>query len=98
MWRFQYRADPYLRDLSNDELFARAGDLMTVSLGHSKDGRIGLGPALEDWSKMERFAHVLEELVIRGLDHQQPEILERMQVPKPNSQKVTRALKVLADR
>jgi len=69
---------------------------MTISLGHSGDGRIGLSPAIEDISKMERFTHVLEEFVIRGLDHRQPGILEAMQAPKPGSPKVRRALQTLA--
>jgi hypothetical protein len=95
-WRLQYREERYLRDLSNTELFARAGDLMTISLGHSGDGKIGLSPAIEDISKMERFTHVLEEFVIRGLELRQPGILEAMQAPKPGSPKVRRALQTLA--
>lgn len=95
-WRLEYREQRYLRDLSNPDLFARAGDLMTISLGHSADGKIALNPAIEDMSKMERFAHVLEEFVIRGIGHRQPAILEAMQAPKPNSPKVTCALQTLA--
>ena len=71
---------------------------MTASLGHSEDGKIALGPAVEDVSKMERFTHVLEEFVIRGVDHRQPGVLEALQAPKPNSPKVRRALQALAGR
>lgn len=95
-WRLQYHGERYLRDLPDSELFARAGDLMTVTLGHSKDGKIALSPSNEDPSKMERFTHVLEELVIRGIDYRQPGIVEGMQAPKPNSPKVRRALQILA--
>jgi hypothetical protein len=69
---------------------------MTVTLGHSRDGKIGFDPAIVDPSKLERFTHVLEELVIRGIDHRQPGIVEAMQAPKPNSPKVRRALQILA--
>ena len=95
-WQLPYRSDRYLRDLSNSELFARAGDLMSVALGHSEEGRVGLGPVKDDKSKLERYAHVLEELIIRSIDVRQPEIMQAMHVPEPNSPKVTRALKVLA--
>src|ERR1035441_1609425 len=98
LWRLQYRADRYMRHLSNDELFVRAGDLMTVSLAHAEDGRIALSPALDDPSNGKRFTHLLEELAMRGIDHRQPQILEAMQAPKPNSPKVRRALHVLANK
>ena len=65
--RIQYRLDRYLRDLSEDELFERAGNLMTITLQHSMDGKIALSPVGEDPSKMERFTHVLEELAIRRI-------------------------------
>ena len=97
-WRLHYRADRYLRDLPDGDLFARAGDLMTITLQHSRDGKIALGPVDEDPSKMERFTHVLEELVLRGMDYRQPGIVEAMRAPKPNSPKVRRALEVLARR
>jgi len=95
-WRLQYRKERYLRDISDGELFERAGDLMTVSLGHSEDGKIALGPANEDRSKMERFTHVLEEFVIRGIHSRQPGIIEALQAPKPGSPKVRRALQALS--
>ena len=69
---------------------------MTVMLKHSKDGRIALAPITEDSSKIERYTHVLEELVIRGIDYRQPEIIAAMQAPKPNSPKVRRALRILS--
>lgn len=94
-WRLQYRGERYLRDQSDSELFTRAGDLMTVTLGHSRDGRIGMDPAIVDPSKLERFTRVLEEFVIRGIDHRQPGILEAMRAPRPNSPKVSRALQTL---
>src|SRR5208337_2479721 len=97
-WRIQYRADRYLRDLSDGELFARAGDLMTITPQHSMDGKIALSPVGEDPSKMERFTHVLEELAIRRIDYRQPGIVEAMRPPKPNSPKVKRALQVLDGR
>jgi hypothetical protein len=97
-WRLQYRGERYLRDLSDNELFARAGDLMTVTLRHSKDGKIALSPVGEDPSKMERFTHVLEELVIRRIDYRQPGIVEAMRPPQPRSPKVKRALQILASR
>ena len=95
-WRLQYRKDRYLRDLSDSDLFARAGDLMTVALEHSIDGRIGLSPINEDASKAERLTHVLEEIIIRGIDYRQRGIVEATHVPKPRSPKVMRALEALA--
>ena len=95
-WRLQYRRDPYLRSLPKSELCSRGGDLMTGMLQHGKDGRIAVSPIDEDWSKAERFTHVLEELAIRGLDHREPAIVKALKAPEPNSPKVRRALKVLA--
>jgi hypothetical protein len=97
-WRIQYRADRYLRDLPEGELFERAGDLMTITLQHSMDGKIAVSPVGEDASKMQRFTHVLEELAIRRIDYRQPGIVEAMRPPKPNSPKVNRALQVLDGR
>lgn len=111
----QYREDRYMRDLPNAELFTRAGDLIIVSVHHSKFGKLSPCP-----SKIEQFTHVLEELAIRGIHHrlafpvariaaaiasrfvllvpQQKGIAEAMRLPKPNSPKVRRSLKILERR
>jgi hypothetical protein len=80
-WRIRYRADRYLRDCPTAKLFARAGDLMTITLQHSMDGKIALSPVGEDSSKMERFIRVLEELAIRRIDYRQPGIVEALRPP-----------------
>jgi hypothetical protein len=95
-WRLEYQQEPYLRDLSSSDLFARAGHVMTGLVQHSQDGKIAVILIDEDISKMEKFTHVLEELVIRGIDYRQPKIMEAMQAPQPNSAKVSRALQILA--
>jgi len=97
MWRLQYREERYLRDLSVAELFERAGDLMTVSLKHSPDGKIALVANRHAHSEIERFTHVLEEFKIRGINWQ-PGFVKRLQLPKPNSAKVRRGLEVLRHR
>jgi hypothetical protein len=94
-WRLRYRTERYLRDLSNSDLFTRAGDLWTITLRHSQDGKIGISPNVFD---LERHMHVLEELAIRGIQCRQPAIVGATQAPKPDSPKVRRALKSLASK
>ena len=96
VWKLQYRDDPYLRHLPNADLLTRAGDLVAASLVHTPEGLIGLRPMESDLSAIERFAHVLEELAIRGLDYKQEPVRDALQVPKPDS--VRAALKRLAAR
>jgi hypothetical protein len=96
VWRLQYRGDPYLRDLSNDALLTRAGDLTSAMLVYTPEGLIALKSIEQDSSQMERFAHVFEELMIRGLSYKQDPVREALNIPKP--EKVRRALKVLASR
>ncbi len=85
-----------MRDLPTDDLLRRAGDLMTAMLVYTSEGKIGIEPIEGDLSKMERFAHVLEELALRGVDYRQPAVLEALNMPKPP--KVRRALQALAGR
>lgn len=85
-----------MRDLPTGALLSRAGDLITVMLEHSKDGKIAFRSITQDMSQAERFTHVLEELVIRGLDYREPKIVEAMKAPQPNSPKVRRALSKVA--
>jgi hypothetical protein len=96
VWRLQYRSDPYLRDLSNDALLTRAGDLTSAMWVYTPEGLIACKSIEQDSSQMERFAHVLEELMIRGLSYKQDPVREALNIPKP--EKVRRALKVLASR
>ncbi len=99
-WRLEYRANRYLRDLEVAELLARAGHFLTNILVHSADGRIAMKPTdLErDSSGMQRFTHVLEEMVVRGIDHRDSRVIQAMKAPKPKSAKVMRALKALVNR
>jgi hypothetical protein len=95
-WQRDYRGDRYLRELPNDALLTRAGDLMSAMLIHTADGKIGLKPIGVDAWGMERLTHALEEMAIRGLDQTQPGMLESLNIPKPA--KVRRALSVMARR
>jgi hypothetical protein len=99
-WRLEYRANRYMRDLTVEELLARAGDFLTNLSVHSMDGRIAMKPVdlHGDSSGTQRFTHVLEEMTIRGIDHRNSKIIEAMKPPKPKSPKVMRALKTLARR
>ncbi|MDQ6664909.1 MAG: hypothetical protein M3Z23_11000 [Acidobacteriota bacterium] len=95
-WRLQYRNEPYLRDLSNDDLFVRAGALMTAVTQHSEDGKLAIVSIDKDWSPMERFTHALEEFAIRRVGHREPAVIKAMHIPQPNSSKVKRAPKILS--
>ena len=74
---------------------ARAGHFLTNGLVHSADGRIALKPVdLEgDSSGIQRFTHVLEEMVVRGIDYRDSRVIQAMKAPKPKSAKVMRAFK-----
>ena len=95
-WRLQYRGDRYMRDLPNEDLFARAGDLTTAMTMYTPDGKVGLKAIEGELSEMERFAHALEEMAIRGFHHRQAGVLEALNLPHPPA--VRRALHKLAGR
>lgn len=99
-WRLEYRANRYMRDLNSEELFARAGHLITNALVHSGDGRIAMKPVdLDgDSSGIQRFTHVLEEMDLRGIDHRDTRVIEAMKAPQPKSAKVMRAFETLVGR
>lgn len=61
-WRIAYRADRYMRGLSDAEVDLRFADVMTNSTILTDEGKIGIGNIL--W--MEKFTHVMEELAYRG--------------------------------
>jgi hypothetical protein len=95
LWRIQYREDRYLRDIPTPDLLTRAGDLMSAMLRYESDGRIGIESInVAEISRMERLAHALEEMRLRGLSHRQAGIQKALNVPQP--EKVREALKVLA--
>lgn len=67
IWRRQYRAQPYLRHLSDDGVRARGADIMKRLAPHLiKDGP-GFVPE-RDSVLMEEFTHLLEEAAFRALD------------------------------
>lgn len=84
-WRSEYRANRYLQHLSQEELVARAGHLMTNLLALTAENKIGLlevrGPAAQ-WHR--KWGHALEEFVLRhgpfpaGMS---PEIQKSLQIP-----------------
>jgi hypothetical protein len=95
-WRLQYHGDRYMRDLPNEDLIARVGDLMTATNIVTPGGKLGLKPIEAELSEMERFAHALEEMAMRGLRHRQPGVLEAFNVPNPPV--LSRALQTLTGR
>ena len=97
-WRLDYRANRYLRDLTDLDVLARAGHIATNLLTHSSDGRLAVKPLDADSTWMQRYTHVLEELVIRCIDSRNQEIVNAMNSPIPKSPKVIKALKKLANR
>ena len=67
MWRKQYRARPYLRSLSDDELRSKAGEIF----GRLKSLFIKVGPGFKperDEGLIVEWTHFLEEAEFRGLD------------------------------
>jgi hypothetical protein len=99
-WRFEYRANRYMRDLTDENLMARAGHFMTNLAVHSTDGRLAMKPVdLDgDSSGVQRYTHVLEEMTIRATDYRDDRILKAMKPPQPKSPKVMKALEKLAGR
>lgn len=95
LWRLQYREDRYMRDISTADLLTRAGDLISAMLCYTSDGKVGIEPInVAELSSMERFAHALEEMRLRGLSHRQAGIQKALNVPQP--EQVRRAIGVLA--
>ncbi len=99
-WRLEYRANRYLRELTVEELLARAGDFLTNLAVHAPDGKISLKSVDLDGDSCgtQRFTHVLEEMTIRGISYRDSAVFRSMKPPKPKSPKVMRALKTLAGR
>ena len=95
LWRLQYREDRYMRDIPTADLLTRAGDLISAMLCYTSDGKVGIEPInVAELSSMERFAHALEEMRLRGLSHRQAGIQKALNVPQP--EQVRRALGVPA--
>lgn len=66
LWRKQYRANRYARHLSRPELNKRIRDILLNMLLVTPDAKIGLlGPDLVGAEWMEKWTHVLEEMVCR---------------------------------
>ncbi len=67
LWRRKYRANPYLRSLSNENVLARGADIMRRLMPHFlKDGP-GYVPETVN-PLMEEFTHFQEEASFRALD------------------------------
>lgn len=98
--RLEYRSNRYLRDLKTEDLLARAGHLVTNVFAHAADGRVAMRPVdlHGDSSGIQRYTHVLEEMATRGLSYSDSKVLATMNVPKPKSPKVMRALQTLVGR
>ncbi len=100
LWRHEYHSNRYMRDLTNEQLLARAGHLSTNSFVHAEDGRVAMKAIdlIGDSSGIQRYTHVLEEIALRGIDAQDQRVIDAMRVPQPKSPKVMRAIKTLAGR
>ena len=99
-WRLEYRSNRYMRELCDAELMDRAGHFLTNLMAHSRDGRLAMKPVdLEgDASGIQRYTHVLEEMVIRGIDYHNDNTIKAMKPPLPRSPKVLEALRKLGHR
>lgn len=65
-WRREYRANPYLRRLTKDELLAYGGKLTAeVGKGFLVGNKV---PPEETRAGMEKWTHFLEEINFRGID------------------------------
>ena len=93
-WRRDYRANRYMRDLTTEDLLARAGDLMTAQLFYGPNGKISIKVDAEPLSEMERLTHVFEELAMRGISYRHRGIIEALNLPRPPQ--VSEARQVLA--
>ena len=96
-WEMQYHNDPYLRKLSVDDLLKRFADLTSVMTKDLPDGRMHIN---SDLSIAERYSHTIEEFQIRGLNYlgDTDEVLKTAHIAQPNSPKVLKALKKLANK
>lgn len=66
-WRRQYRARPYMRVLSDDELLARGADILQRVTPHFLKGGPN-SPVDVIGRLMEEFTHFIEEMNHRGID------------------------------
>jgi hypothetical protein len=100
VWRLEYRANRYMRDLGTPAVLERAGDLLTYLFEHTPDGKISLKSVDldRDTSGIQRFTHVLEELALRGVPYHNDGIIGSMHPPNVKSPKMVRALKTLSGR
>jgi len=65
-WRMQYRERRYARHLSQKELNARIRDILLNMLRLTNEAKVGLPPmTAESVALMEKWTHVLEEMVLR---------------------------------
>lgn len=74
-----YRANRYMRGLTDFELDCRFGDVMTNQVVLTDEGKLGLS---QDY--LEKGTHIMEELGLRGRGLPNPEgIKRRLQIPEP---------------
>jgi len=67
LWRRRYRANPYLRALSDEDVLARGADIMRRLMPHFIKGGPGYVPEAVN-PLMEEFTHFQEEASFRALD------------------------------
>lgn len=67
LWRRRYRANPYLRPLSDEGVLARGADIMRRLMPHFIKGGPGYVPETVN-PLMEEFTHFQEEASFRALD------------------------------
>lgn len=67
IWRKQYRDQPYLRPLSDDELRAKAAEIIRRLMPLFLKGGPGFKPERDEGVTVE-WTHFLEEAAFRGLD------------------------------
>jgi hypothetical protein len=97
-WREEYRQDRYLEYLSIDDIEQRVRDMFTNIVVLAEDGKISLPPIEKGtgfWMRL--FAHVLEELALRG-QWVRPGFLKDNPMPVPTWPAVPRAVRAIAGR
>jgi hypothetical protein len=96
-WRLMYRRNRYLESAPEENLTARARDIISNTTGLTYDGKIDLlMPEAGGAYWLELFTHVLEEMAMRGVGFP-PGMLKDAFVPKATFPVEPRAKKMLLE-
>lgn len=93
-WTLEYLECRYMRHLSQEELCKRTSDILSAIVVLRADGMLEYRRDKNGVAFLQKFAHIQEEMRLRGIQLLQPGLLPSFCLPEANSPKVLRGLEL----